>query len=71
MGKKSTYQPGKKSGVIAAGKMRWTITKRQVKGKHQVALESNLYLVSKRFCHPLLKLRLKFFILLACSCKSN
>ena len=41
------------------------------KGKHQVALESNLYLVSKLFCDPLLKLRLIFFVLLPRSCKSN
>ena len=50
--KKISYQP-------AAGKMlkkyfqQWTTTKVQVKGKHQVALESNLYLVSKLFCDPL------------------
>ena len=55
--KNYSYQP-------AAGKIlekyfqRWTTTKLQVKGKHQVALESNLYLVSKLFCDPLLKLRL-------------
>ena len=41
--KNYSYQP-------AAGKIlekyfqRWTTTKLQVKGKHQVALESNLYL---------------------------
>lgn len=68
--KNYSYQP-------AAGKIlekyfqRWTTTKLQVKGKHQVALESNLYLVSKLFCDPLLKLRLIFFILLPRSCKSN
>ena len=68
--KNYSYQP-------AAGKIlekyfqRWTTTKLQVKGKHQVALESNLYLVSKPFCDPLLKLRLIFFISLSRSCKSN
>ena len=67
----------KKSGVTVAGKMlkqyfqRWTTTIRQVKGKHWVALESNLYLVSKLFCDPFLKLRLTFFILLPRSCKNN
>ena len=66
-----------KGGVIAAGKMlkkyfqRWTITKRQVKGKHQVALESNVYSRFQNFFAILSKLRLLFFILLPRSWKSN
>ena len=77
-----SYQPGKnvaKSGVIAAGKMlkkyfqmdHYQMPSKRETSSSSINLESNLYLVSKLFCDPLLKLRLLFFILLPRSWKSN